>query len=93
MNAYGFSHLQASSADHLLPKSWTNIWEQQMPSRQRSVMDREDMAGETLIMEITLEEYIRENNGILHQQEETKMGRSKKSGNHAHAVNRNSHYV
>lgn len=56
-------------------------------------MDREDMAGETLIMEITLEEYIRENNGILHQQEETKMGRSKQSGNHAHAVNRNSHYV
>lgn len=40
------------------------------------------MAGETLITEIilSLEEYVREN-GILHQQEEPKLGRSKQRGN------------
>lgn len=53
------------------------------------------MAGETLTMEIilTLEEYIRGNNCILHQQEEPKMGRSKQSGNQARVVNRSFHYV
>lgn len=89
-----FPTCMESSADLDLPKSWTNVWEQQLPSRRHSVMDREDMAGETLIMEIilTLEEYIRENNGILHQQEEPKTGRSEQPGNQACVVNRNSYY-
>lgn len=43
-----FPTCMESSADLDLPKSWTNVWEQQLPARQHSLMDREDMAGETL---------------------------------------------
>ena len=66
-----------------------------MPSRQCSVMEREDMSEETQIMRIilTLEECIREINSILHQANERKMGRSKQPGNQAHDVNRDSHNV
>lgn len=93
VGTYGIS--SASAADLDMPKSGTNSQEHQMPSGQCSVMEREEMSGESQIMTIilTLEECIREINSILHQANDPKAGRSKEPGNQAHDVNRDSHYV